>query len=284
MKYPCELIRDILPLYHDEVASNESRKAVEEHLQECSKCKAYYETMCESDAIEPVVYDEEKEKQLADSYKNVYKKIIKKVSKFICVIALVVVAFILAVYILVVSVVGMNAAASWEEHRDIGTYGVLEDGTNVIDGYALYEYNLGGPVYVDNIWPEEIVSDMNVKDYLLIHYEPWDSNYLSYLVVEYDQVSYQQELLHLENYPSTEYIGNYGMTGFDKHQLLAIQTDKSELIYALTDGKGTIIYVGLVFPGYSMDVDYEKYIPNEYLPKGLDLSENNPTREEMINR
>jgi len=39
-----------------------------------------------------------------------------------------------------------------------------------------------------------------------------------------------------------------------------------------------------VFPGYSMDVDYEKYIPNEYLPKGLDLSENNPTREEMINR
>jgi len=38
MKYKCELIRDILPLYLDEVCSEESRRAVEEHLRGCPDC------------------------------------------------------------------------------------------------------------------------------------------------------------------------------------------------------------------------------------------------------
>ena len=33
MKYPCDLIRDLLPLYQDGVCSEESRAAVEEHLR-----------------------------------------------------------------------------------------------------------------------------------------------------------------------------------------------------------------------------------------------------------
>jgi len=284
MKYPCELIKDILPLYHDEVASNESRKAVEAHLQECSKCKSYYEVMCGSDMIEPAVFDTEKEKQLADSYKNVYKKVMKKACKVIGVVALVIVALIFALYILVVAVVKLNAAASWEEYRDVNHYGILEDGTNVVEGFALYEYWQGGPIYVDNIWPDEITEDMQVQDYLLIHYEPWDSNYLSYLVVKYEEEDYAQELMHLNNYPSTDYVGNYGATGFEKYELLAMQASNSEFVYALTDGADTIIYVGLVFPGYGMDVDYEEYVPYEYLPQGLDLSEDNPTREKMIER
>ena len=39
MKGSCEIIRDLLPLYHDGVCSNESRQMVEEHLSECEKCR-----------------------------------------------------------------------------------------------------------------------------------------------------------------------------------------------------------------------------------------------------
>lgn len=39
MSVKCELIRDLLPLYCDGVASEESRKTVEEHLQGCNTCK-----------------------------------------------------------------------------------------------------------------------------------------------------------------------------------------------------------------------------------------------------
>ena len=39
MKYSCEMIRDLLPLYLDDVASPSSRQVVEEHLQECPDCQ-----------------------------------------------------------------------------------------------------------------------------------------------------------------------------------------------------------------------------------------------------
>lgn len=40
MKIPCEIIQDLLPLYCDGVCSQDSRQAVEAHLQDCEKCSA----------------------------------------------------------------------------------------------------------------------------------------------------------------------------------------------------------------------------------------------------
>ena len=41
----CDIIRDLLPLYIDEVCSAGSRALVEGHLQNCPACKAEYETI-----------------------------------------------------------------------------------------------------------------------------------------------------------------------------------------------------------------------------------------------
>ena len=35
MKLSCDVINDLLPLYHDEVCSEATKKIVEEHLKEC---------------------------------------------------------------------------------------------------------------------------------------------------------------------------------------------------------------------------------------------------------
>ena len=40
MKYECEMIRDLLPLYADDVCSDASRRIVDEHLAECPECSA----------------------------------------------------------------------------------------------------------------------------------------------------------------------------------------------------------------------------------------------------
>lgn len=46
MKFlPCELIQDILPLYHDGVCSDTSRKLVDSHLETCEKCTAVLQGM-----------------------------------------------------------------------------------------------------------------------------------------------------------------------------------------------------------------------------------------------
>lgn len=39
MKFDCDIIQDLLPLYTDDVCSTKSREIVEEHILECSKCK-----------------------------------------------------------------------------------------------------------------------------------------------------------------------------------------------------------------------------------------------------
>lgn len=78
MKYPCDLIQDLLPLYLDKVCSDESKKAIETHLSECSVCKKYYKAMCEADGIEVSTHHTDRELKKAASFQSVKKKLHRK--------------------------------------------------------------------------------------------------------------------------------------------------------------------------------------------------------------
>ena len=54
----CHVIRDLLPGYVDGLASEDTVKLVEEHVQTCPECRAALEAMR---APEPVTVPEEKE-------------------------------------------------------------------------------------------------------------------------------------------------------------------------------------------------------------------------------
>ena len=41
----CKIICDLLPMYIDEVCSDETKEVVEEHLKTCSECRREYEQM-----------------------------------------------------------------------------------------------------------------------------------------------------------------------------------------------------------------------------------------------
>ena len=45
MSISCEIIKDLLPLYLDDVCSNESIAAIEEHLTACDSCQAEVQGM-----------------------------------------------------------------------------------------------------------------------------------------------------------------------------------------------------------------------------------------------
>ena len=47
MKISCEIIKDLLPLYLDEVCSNDSKVLIEEHIAEYDSCKAELQAMKE---------------------------------------------------------------------------------------------------------------------------------------------------------------------------------------------------------------------------------------------
>lgn len=95
MKYPCDMIQDLLPLYLDGVCSEKSKKAVEEHLAECSDCKDFFAAMREADKIEIDTHSANRERQKAASFQAVKKKLFRKqiLAAFATVIVLVVITF-----------------------------------------------------------------------------------------------------------------------------------------------------------------------------------------------
>lgn len=78
MNYPCKMIQDILPLYIDGVCSEESKRAVDEHLRECAECKDFFNSMRESDSVEIGKIDTEYECKKAVSFKTVKRKLFEK--------------------------------------------------------------------------------------------------------------------------------------------------------------------------------------------------------------
>lgn len=45
MDIKCEIVKDLIMMYVDDVCSEESRQAVEEHMESCPECREYYEVL-----------------------------------------------------------------------------------------------------------------------------------------------------------------------------------------------------------------------------------------------
>lgn len=90
MKISCEIIRDLLPLYHDDVCSNESNTLVAEHLKYCVACRKELESM-DADLI--MTHIEPDKKKAFDAVSFAWKRAKKKsfvkgiiIAAFICAI------------------------------------------------------------------------------------------------------------------------------------------------------------------------------------------------------
>ena len=274
MKYSCDVIKDILPLYHDDVCSDATKEIVEEHLNECDSCKEYYEKMCSSDVVELVSFDEKQEKKMAEAWKKVAKKGLKLV--------VLVLLIILAIPTLLVGIfLGNEAYLSKPKiNTNIKKYEQYRSGENAKEDYKTrFEMD-------ESIWPVKITDDMNVIDYKMVHADPWDAEYyLGYLVVDYDGEAYKNEMKRLSFIEPDDYYGIYSAVDEEDYELVTIDADDYYgFIYALTDGKNRIIYAEQVFQGGNLEVDYEKYIPEEYLLDGFDATRGKPWDEKRNGR
>lgn len=74
MKLPCYIVKDLLELRHDGVVSEESAKDIDAHLEGCAACRAEYERLIGSDCVAERVYDEEEERRIAESYRQVRRE------------------------------------------------------------------------------------------------------------------------------------------------------------------------------------------------------------------
>lgn len=75
-KISCEVISDLLPLYYDEVCTQDSRRLVQEHLEDCSGCRELLRQMKE-DCLLPDGEERKKEAAVKD-LASVWKKTVKR--------------------------------------------------------------------------------------------------------------------------------------------------------------------------------------------------------------
>jgi len=269
MKIECDIVRDLLPLYVEGMVREKSREAIEGHLEECEDCKAAYQEMS---LPEPRV---QFDTQPAESFRRYVKKKKWQIA-LITMLVLVVWAAVLGGLILSLGLMGR--AAEVEMDTDPGHYARYM-GENADEKYR-DKWGMD-----ESIFPEAITADMEVKEYKMVYYNPWDKQYLSYLIVEYGEEAYREEIKRLMACPQEEYTGYYGAEGFaEQYELLAMSAHPTwGFVYALADGDCRIIYVEVIFPHYFMDLDYTEYIDTAYLPLGFDATVENPYRQEKLN-
>ena len=91
MKHNCEIVRDLLPLYAEQIASPASTALVEEHLAECPACRAELQRMEKPVTVQP-------EPQVDAPLKTIQIALTRRRVHTILVTLLVVLAVVLGVF------------------------------------------------------------------------------------------------------------------------------------------------------------------------------------------
>ncbi len=101
MRISCEVIKDLLPLYHDGVCSDESKAMVEEHLASCDECKSELQAMNGALNMNPAAHhlkEAETLQKLSRKWKKgMFKSLLKGI--FMTILAIVLVLLFLYLFI-----------------------------------------------------------------------------------------------------------------------------------------------------------------------------------------
>lgn len=288
MKLSCEVIQDLLPLYVDEVCSEESTGLVEEHMAECENCRQTYDAMKAEGKTEELVKSEEFRTWQTDSVKKVKKKWSKS-KKIFLILGIILGAGLLYILIRVAMIFGIMSLVIFDSATT--KVQVYDDVANYSD-YIGMDCNMkyGKPrtgQFV--VFPEKITSQMHVQDFQYVYYNPWDPQYVVYLTVEYkDAEAYGKELKRLQTIGVEEYEGIYSVTGEPEgYDLVAMDQDRYYgFVYAMVPetGEMKITYVGIMFCNYFLDLDIHEYMKKEYLLPGFDATLDNPYEQEMMGK
>lgn len=228
----CDIVKDLIPLYIDDVCSEESKHLVEDHIKECDSCKALYESMKEDIVAPNVSNDDDTVKRLMSSVNNKLEKrntIVKCVCIGICAV------LILAGIILTLPIVPLKPNKGYEVKYD--TRAIIHNG---IDG-QLYEYNA-------NAWNEMTIyiypSDGALDDYKYgSFFMPGYNEYTFAIADEYIKEDGSDLNMTVVSLQSDKDIKKYNvkLKSADNEEVITIKNVKTSIIgSALDDSKSVV--------------------------------------------
>ena len=151
MGITCSVIKDLIPLYVDDVLSEDSRKLVEEHLAGCSDCKDAYESL--KSGVGSGVNKTNRDKEVI---KKLRKKILTKRMIAVGIAVILVTSIFLGVYYGVFvreQYLSFEDSGIYVENDIVKTtrnYHCLHDNQRIMDDGVVAFVYLSTPVYEDN--------------------------------------------------------------------------------------------------------------------------------------
>lgn len=168
---PCNVIIDLLPLYNEDICSDETKDLVEEHLRSCEECRQLCEQLTVPQNEKRNVPDE------AETFKKVGKKL--KSGKL----------YKRVLIILLAAFAAVNVAwlkLKFFPYKDY-TFGMIEydkdEGKFYQEFYVDYYYNVDFPNYLDffsgklYVWKSTGYNDWKVKELKVIPRVTGDTRY-----------------------------------------------------------------------------------------------------------
>lgn len=159
---------------------------------------------------------------------------------------------------------------------------VERDKTTNVSDYNDY-FGVDGK-HKNDVFPSSIPVSAKVENFYYYYYNPFDPNYVAYLVYTCDDEDYLKETERLSKLNSSKDYFIYSATGFN-YPVCAVFADKYYgYRYALADKENNrLIYVEINFCNYFSDIEYEKVIDKKHLPIGFDAKPGNATRKSFDN-
>ncbi len=133
------------------------------------------------------------------------------------------------------------------------------------------------------IFPDELPESAKTENFYTEYYNPYNPNYLGFLVYTCNAEDYLAECNRLLDMDSTaeDDWKIYGINKFP-YELLAVFADKAQgVTYAMCDDENNrLIYFALSFTNYYTDIEYKDAVNGIYLPVGFDASPGNASYKE----
>ena len=266
MKLECHIVKDLLPNYIDQLTSKETSDDIKEHFTTCADCTATYTEMKGEIPMQTIDKNIRKENKKQLHY-------LKKCLTWIIILATIIFFLVLLIIAYSVSIKKVFAILT---NKEQSVYTSISDYEKLYGEDGRYKNKYIG---YNDIYPDTIPESAEVETFYHEHMSFWDDSYLGYLEYTCNEQDYTMEYQRLSELDSSENALVYSATGFP-YELCAVYADEYYgYIYALTDEENhRFIYVDMQFCNYFADIDYEEYIPEQYLPYNFDAQRGNQTR------
>ena len=193
MKKECSIVRDLLPLYFENMLSEDTAVFVKEHLENCSDCAAEFEGLKPGKQIEKTETSQKENDVIV--IMAVKKKIVKKIFKIVATVCL--------AFIALFSAIMLYTSISYPVTKDNISLSTKADGEYT---YIILETQAGKSLSFDSK-TDDILNDQNevcgrrTTLYNLQYHNNFSQNAgsVSWGIPSSDEKQYMEVIVELEN-------------------------------------------------------------------------------------